>query len=102
MSEVQPEFDPIQSRRDEVAQYAANVEMYQAIAADLPDAWPARLLPYKDRTDRHAAAAELTDLDDVVLLGDLWAHQDAQAAMRAETIEGRKAAAILRALEARG
>lgn len=97
MSEVT--FDPIAARRDEVAQYQRNIEMYKAIAAGLPSVWPDRLAHLKDAMDKHAAIAGVTDLDDVILVGDLWAHDQAQAAIRAETIEMRKSAAILAALE---
>ena len=91
---------PLEARRAEVAQYAANIALYQAIASNLPSEWPAHLAHLKGSTDQHAAIAQIADLDDVALVGDLWAHDAAQAAIRAETIEMRKAAAILAVLEA--
>lgn len=100
MSEQPIAFDPVQARRDEVAQYAANIAMYKAIAANLPSEWPARLSHLKGVKDQHAAIAEIADLDDVTLVSDLWAYDAAQAAIRAETVEMRKAAAILAVLEA--
>lgn len=90
----------LEARRAEVAQYEANIAMYQAITASTPSEWPERLAHLKDATDKHAAIATVPDLADVILVGDLWTHDSAQAAMRAETIEMRKAAAILAVMEA--
>ncbi len=88
----------IQLREAEVAQYNANIQMYIAIAANLPSVWPAHLLPYKSRKDRHDAISELEDLADVELLSDLWTYESAQASIRTETLEMRKSQAILNAL----
>ena len=93
------EITPLETRRAEVAQYQANIAMYTAIANSLPSEWPERLAQYKGSTNQHADIATLEDLDDVQLVGDLWAHDQAQAAIRAETIEKRKAEAILTFLE---
>ncbi len=49
---------PLELRRDEVAQYDANIAMYEAILATLPTEWPARLEQFKGRKDHHEAAAE--------------------------------------------
>jgi hypothetical protein len=89
---------PIEIRNAEVAQYNANIAMYAAIAANLPSTWPAHLLPYKTRKDRHDAISEIQDLADVELLSDLWTYESAQASIRTETLEMRKAQAILNAL----
>lgn len=70
------------------------------MASALPSEWPDHLVQYKGRTDRHEAIAEIEDLDDVALVSDLWAHDQAVAAVRAETVEMRKAQAILTALQA--
>lgn len=94
------EVTPLEARRAEVAQYEQNIAMYTAIAAGLPSEWPEHLAHLKNASDKHAAIADIADLDDVTLVGDLWAHDQAQAAIRAETIEMRKAAAILAVLEA--
>ena len=91
---------PLEARRAEVAQYAQNIAMYQAIAASLPSEWPGHLLHLKGSTNQHADIAKLDSLEDVELVGDLWAHDAAQAAIRAETVEKRKAEAILAFLEA--
>jgi hypothetical protein len=91
-------FDPIKARRDEVAQYEANIATYTAIAATTASEWPARLLPYKGLKNKHEVIATIEDLADVELLSDLWANEDAKAAIRTETLEKRKAQAILAAL----
>lgn len=98
MTEIAP--TPLESRRAEVAQYSANIEMYKAIAAGLPSEWPTHLVEYKTAADKHATIATIEDLDDVLLVSDLWAYDQAQAAIRSETVEMRKAAAILAVLEA--
>lgn len=90
---------PIELRREEVNQYKKNIDLYTAIAENLPSEWPDHLIHFKSRTDRHEAISEIEDLDEVALVSDLWAHDQAVAAIRAETVEMRKAMSILRALE---
>ena len=89
----------LEARRAEVAQYEKNIAMYQAIAASLPSEWPADLAHLKGSSNQHADIATVVDLDDVQLVSDLWAHDAAEAAIRAETVEKRKAEAILAFLE---
>ena len=91
----------LDSRKVEVAQYQANIDMYTEICTHLPSEWPERLLQYKDASDKHATAAQVEDLDDVLLLGDLWAYEASRSAIRAETIEMRKAQAVLNVLQAK-
>jgi hypothetical protein len=91
-------FDPIKSRQDEIAQYEQNIAIYTAIAAGTPSEWPSNLLAHKGATNKHEVIATIEDLADVELLSDLWAHDDANAAIRTETLEKRKAEAILAAL----
>lgn len=91
---------PLDLRREEVAQYDANIAMYQAIIATLPTEWPARLEAYKGRKDHHEAAAELADINDVELLSQLLYRDQCEAALRAEKVERTKAATILKVLEA--
>lgn len=98
MSEIA--VTPLESRRAEVAQYDANIAMYTAIAQALPSEWPDHLAHLKNVTDKHTAIAGVEDLEEVILVGDLWAYDAAQAAIRAETIEKRKAEAVLVVLEA--
>jgi hypothetical protein len=91
-------FDPIKSRQDEIAQYEANIATYTAIAANTPSEWPERLAAYKGAKNKHEVIATIEDLADVELLSDLWANADARAAIRTETLEKRKAEAILATL----
>jgi hypothetical protein len=91
-------FDPIKSRQDEIAQYEANIATYSAIAASTPSEWPAHLLTHKNAKNKHEVIASIENLDDVLLLSDLWVNADAQAAIRTETLEKRKAEAILATL----
>lgn len=92
------EITAVEARQAEVAQYEANIALYTAIAGALPGEWPEHLAHLKGSTDRHVAIAAIADLADVELVGDLWAHDDAEAAIRSETIELRKAQAILDAI----
>ena len=101
MSET-TEFDPIAARQDEIAQYEANIATYSSIAANTPSEWPAHLVAHKGAKNKHEVIATIEDLDDVVLLSDLWTHDEAQAAIRTEMLEKRKAEAILAFLEAQG
>jgi hypothetical protein len=91
-------FDPIKSRQDEIAQYQQNIATYTAIAEATPSEWPAHLLTYKGSKNKHEVIASIEDLADVELLSDLWANEEAKAAIRTETLEKRKAEAILAAL----
>lgn len=96
--EQEPVFDPIQSRRDEVAQYDANIVMYQAIAAVLPNEWPEELEQYRKPKNQHKAI-DAIPADKVQQVAELWYADDVQHAIRTETLERTKAAAILAALE---
>ena len=99
-TEPTPAIDPITLRENEVAQYDANIALYQAIYANLPKEWPARLEQYKGRKDHQQAVAEVDDLDDVELLSQLLYMEQVRASIRAEKLERTKAAAILAALKA--
>ena len=91
---------PLQARQAEVAQYDANIAMYEAILATLPTEWPARLEQYRGAKNEHEAAAKVDDLDDVVLLSQLLYADRCRASIRSEMLERTKAAAILAVLEA--
>lgn len=93
-------IDHVAAREAEVAQYDANIALYKSILADLPTDWPARLEQYRGRTDQQAAVAEIDDLADVELVAKLLYADQVRAAIRAETLERTKAAAILAALKA--
>jgi hypothetical protein len=103
MSETSIEpIDPVTLRAAEVAEYDAAISMYQKVASDLPSEWPAHLVQYKGRTDTHTTIAEIENLDDVQLVCDLWAHDQAQAAIRSNMVERAKSQAILNAMQAPG
>jgi hypothetical protein len=91
-------FDPIKARQDEIAQYEQNIATYTAIVANTPSEWPDHLVAHKGATNKHEVIASIEDLDDVELLCDLWTNADARAAIRTETLEKRKAEAILATL----
>ena len=91
---------PLEARIAEVAEYEAAIELYTAISASLPGEWPTHLLDYRGSTDKHAAIATVDSMEDVELLSDLWAKDDAEAAIRANVVEMRKAQAILNVLQA--
>jgi hypothetical protein len=99
MTEQTP-ITPLQARVAEVAQYEANIAMYTTMLASLPTEYPAHLLQYKGATDKHAVIGTIENLDDVELLSDLWAADDCRKAIRTETLEKRKAQAILAVLQA--
>lgn len=94
------ELTPLQARQAEVAEYQRGIDLYAAMAANLPSEWPAHLEHLKGSTDKHNAIATIQDLADVQLVADLWAHDDAQAAIRSSIVEMNKAKAILAILEA--
>lgn len=92
--------DPITARANEVAQYDANISMYKTIAATLPTEWPEHLTQYRGATDQHTVIGQVENLDDVTLLSRLWYADEVQRAIRAETLERTKAAAILDVMQA--
>lgn len=89
----------IEARRQEVAQYDANIVLYQTISAGLPTEWPSRLEQFKNRTDHQQAITECDEAD-VELLAQLLYSEQVKKAIRAEKLERTKAASILAALEA--
>ena len=96
---MENELTPLQARQAEVAQYQQNIAMYSAIAAGLPSEWPEHLAHLKGSQSQHSDIATIQSLSDVELVGDLWAYDSAQAAIRSETIEKRKAEAVLNFLQ---
>jgi len=99
---MENEITPLQAREAEVAQYEANITMYKTILSGLPTEWPERLLQHRDATDKHKAAGEVDDLNDVTLLSQLWYSDQCYKAIRSETVEKTKAEAILNILKANG
>jgi hypothetical protein len=92
-------FDPVQARRDEVAAYDANIAMYHAILAGLPQNWPADLEEYRHPKNQHQSIDAVPE-DRVEEVSQLWYADDIRHLIRTETLERTKAAAILAALEA--
>lgn len=96
MEETQ--MTPLESRQAEIAQYQANIATFTSIAANLPSEWPEHLIQYKGAKNKHEVISSIESLEDVELLSDLWTHDDAKSAIRTETLEMRKAIAILSTL----
>ena len=96
----QTQITPLEARIAEVAQYEANIAIYTTMLAGLPTEYPAHLLQYKGATDKHGVIGSIENLDDVVLLSDLWTADDCRKAIRTETLEKRKSEAILAVLQA--
>jgi hypothetical protein len=90
----------LEARRAEVAQYEANIAMYNAILSTLPASWPAELEYLRGADNKHAAAAEIEDLELVAMLSQLWYADECRASIRAEMVEMTKAKAILAVLRA--
>lgn len=90
--------DPIEERRAELAQYDANIAMYRAVAAELPDEWPEELEQHRNPKNQHKAIDEVPE-EHLTLVSQLWYADDVRHAIRTETLERTKAAAILSALE---
>jgi hypothetical protein len=102
MTEETTTVTAVDSRRAEVAQYQANIAMYQSIVATLPSEYPAHLVKYKDTpvASQQTVITELSNLDDIALLSDLWMSDQCVNAIKTETLEMRKALSILKVLEA--
>jgi len=97
MTEIAP--TAIEMRRQEVAMYESNIEMFKTMMASLPSEWPARLLQFKGSKNPHDDI-DLVDVDDIELVTNLWAHDAAAHQIRTEMVELAKSRAILAALEA--
>ena len=92
------ELTVIEARQAEVAQYQANITMFTNLLAGLPTEWPEHLLKFRGTTNQHEVINQVHDLPDVELLADLWFADECYKAIRTETLEKRKAEAILAAL----
>jgi hypothetical protein len=92
-------FDPIEARRAEVAQYDQNIIIYKKILEDLPTEWPERLLEHRNASNQHEEIDRVEDLEDVELLSKLWYADNIHRLIRSEIVERTKSAAILAALE---
>ena len=92
------QLTPLEVRQMEVAQYEANVALYQSILTTLPTEWPERLLQFKGAKNQHDAIANV-DNADVELLSKLWYADECAKAVKTETLELTKAKAILSVLQ---
>lgn len=90
----------IELRSKEVAQYQANIVMFESILSTLPTEWPEHLLQYRNATSHHDTIELVEDLNDVELLSKLWYADQCRRAIRTETVEMTKSKSILAALEA--
>lgn len=85
---------PLQARITEVAQYEANIALYQTILATLPTEWPERLQQYKGAKNKHDIIADVANAD-VELLSKLWYADECAKAVKTETLELTKSRAVL-------
>jgi hypothetical protein len=89
---------PLQARVVEVAQYEANIALYQTILQTLPTEWPERLLQYRSAKNQHDTIADVASAD-VELLAKLWYADECAKAIKTQTLELTKATAILKVLQ---
>ena len=95
---TEPQVTPLQARIAEVAQYEANIALYQTILQTLPTEWPERLVQYKGAKNQHETIASV-DTADVELLSKLWYADDCIKAIKTETLELTKSKSILTVLQ---
>lgn len=96
----QEQINILEIRRQEVTMYQNNIDTFNAVIRNLPSELPEHLVAYRARKDKHDAAAEIQNLDDVALVSDVWFYDELQGRIRSEIVEMRKAQAILQTLEA--
>jgi hypothetical protein len=85
---------PLQARIAEVAQYEANIALYETILQTLPTEWPERLLQFKGAKNQHDTIAGVAS-DDVALLSKLWYADECAKFVKTETLELTKSKAVL-------
>ena len=95
----QTQITPLEARVAEVAQYEANIALYETILQTLPTEWPERLLEHRGSKSQHDAIATVNGTD-VELLAKLWYSDECTKAIKTETLELTKAKAILAVLQA--
>lgn len=89
----------LQARIAEVAQYEANIALYENILETLPTEWPERLLQHRGAKNQHDVVASVESAD-VELLAKLWYADECAKAVKTETLEMTKAKSILDVLQA--
>jgi predicted subunit of tRNA(5-methylaminomethyl-2-thiouridylate) methyltransferase len=97
--ETQPEKTLLELRREEVAQYGANIAMHEAILLSLPTEWPEDLVEYRNPADPHKAI-DFVPEDRVEEVAKLWFADETRHCLKTEKLERAKAAAILAVMEA--
>jgi hypothetical protein len=95
---TEPQITPLQARQAEVAQYEANISLYQSILSTLPTEWPERLLQYRNAKKQHDVISSV-ESEDVELLSKLWYADECAKAIKTETLELTKAKAILTVMQ---
>ena len=95
----QTQVTPLQARIAEVAQYEANIALYQTILETLPTEWPERLLQHRGTKNQHDVIA-FVDSADVELLSKLWYADECAKAIKTETLELTKSRAVLDVMQA--
>jgi hypothetical protein len=90
---------PLQARIAEVAQYEANIALYQTILETLPTEWPERLLQHRGAKNQHDTIADVASAD-VELLSKLWYADECIKAVKTEILELTKSRAVLNVLQA--
>ena len=90
---------PLQARIAEVAQYEANIALYQTILETLPTEWPERLLQHRGSKNQHDVIAGV-DSEDVELLSKLWYADECLKSIKTETLELTKSRSVLNVLQA--
>jgi hypothetical protein len=94
----QTQVTPLQARIAEVAQYEANIALYESILQTLPTEWPERLLEHRGSKNQHDSIAGVESAD-VELLSKLWYADECSKAIKTETLEMIKSKAILNVLQ---
>ena len=90
--------DILAMRRNEVANYAKNIELYKALLEKVDGKWDEDLIPLKGLP--HHEAAGQCPIDRLPRLAVLQQYEHFSYLIRTETIEYLKSSAILAVLEA--
>jgi plasmid replication initiation protein len=96
---METELTAIQIRQAEIAQYEANIVLFEQLIASLPTEWPAHLVEHRNAENKHTEAAKVENLADVELISQLWYADQCAASIRSEMVELTKAKAILSILD---
>ena len=92
------DLTPLEARRIEVDVYTQNIAMYTALYETLPHEWPEHLIKFRQMNE-HEAVGLVDDIEDVMLLSQLFQSDSVYKAIRTEMLERTKAAGILAMME---